>query len=212
MKSKLRLVFCLSYLLLAFNLSCQDNSDKDHIEPTSTSLAPTTLPPSVSDEKPAAAGDGSSQSCSRPLESKSTAVTCEVTHKSSGGFTYLEGTLLAPAGTITNGALIYDSLGVIQCTGCDCYDTALKVDATRISCPQGIISPGLINSHDHLSWANVRPQSPGTERFEHRNDWRGGKRNHKKLSIPSGGSDPEVTFGEIRQLMVGTVSIAGSNG
>ncbi|RZA24695.1 MAG: hypothetical protein EOP10_09120 [Proteobacteria bacterium] len=150
-------------------------------------------------------------SCRLPLESSSTDQTCEVTYKSTSGYTYIEGTMLFSDGIKQKSSLIIDPKGLISCTGCDCLAEAKTQDATRISCPNGLISPALINGHDHLTWANVKPQSAGDERFEHRNDWRGGKRGHKKITVPSGGSNPEVAFGEIRQLMVGTVSIAGSN-
>ena len=50
----------------------------------------------------------------------------------------------------------------------------------------------------------------GDERFDHRHDWRGGKRDHNKVSAGPSGGDVEKTLGEIRQLMTGTTSMAAS--
>ncbi|MBC7533488.1 MAG: thrombospondin type 3 repeat-containing protein [Oligoflexus sp.] len=198
--------FLILFLILTLSASCQKKSSHSPASPEKAPVAGSVTNPNDPNFPLLPL-----EACSKELESKATDKTCEVMHKGNGS-TYIEGTLLTADLVTPRGGVLFDAAGVISCSGCGCLDEAKAADATIISCPQGIISPGLINSHDHLSWANVAPQSAGSERFEHRNDWRGGKRGHHKISVPSGGATPEVTFGEIRQLMVGTVSIAGSNG
>lgn len=194
-------------LALLFNWSCSRRSSSE--EPSQPKPPPSLTDPSSGSNDPSASIDASS--CTFAIESRSPDKTCETVHQGSA-YTYIEGTVLFAEGAIQRSSLLIDPEGVISCTGCDCLQEAKANDATRISCANGLISPALINSHDHLTWANVKPQSAGDERFEHRNDWRGGKRGHKKLSIPSGGeAATAITMGEIRQMMVGTLSIAGSN-
>ena len=141
--------------------------------------------------------------CDNVLPSPSSG-TCAV---SSGSSTLLlEGTLLAGSRVYENGRMVVDDsdgYARITCVGCDCEAPG----ATVISCPEGVISPGLINTHDHISFNESPPEGHGTERYEHRHDWRKGLRGHTKLSV-SGGSN--VRWGEVRMLLSGVTSIAGS--
>jgi cytosine/adenosine deaminase-related metal-dependent hydrolase len=114
-------------------------------------------------------------------------------------------------GIVERGAVVINEEGRITCSGCDCGTTAKAIDATRLSCPQGLISPALINAHDHLAWTASGPSDWGQERFQHRNDWRGGARNHSKVRVGRSGDTAQKIFGELRQLMTGTVSLAGSS-
>ena len=47
---------------------------------------------------------------------------------------------------------------------------------------ENIVSPGLINAHDHIGWIHQPPAQWG-ERFEHRHDWRKGKRGHSRSAL-----------------------------
>ena len=83
--------------------------------------------------------------------------------------------------------------------------------ATRITCADGVASPGLINVHDHINWGDSAPVDHGTERFDHRHDWRQGS------ARPHRADHPLVhqlhrgrTWTELRHLLVGTTSMAGS--
>ena len=41
-----------------------------------------------------------------------------------------------------------------------------------IDCPEGVISPGLINPHDHITYTEGDPLAPTSKRYDHRHDWR----------------------------------------
>ncbi|MCB9675204.1 MAG: amidohydrolase family protein [Alphaproteobacteria bacterium] len=99
--------------------------------------------------------------------------------------------------------------GLIECVGCDCAVQAPTTTLT-LSCPDGVVSPGLINAHDHIRYNNFSPIDHGTERYDHRNDWRTGENGHTELNTFSDSSREGLLMGEIRMLLGGATSIAGS--
>lgn len=122
----------------------------------------------------------------------------------------LRGDLLTKDGVVNNGEVFVGSDGIIKCAGCNCADEPGYAAATKIACPNAVISPGIINAHDHITFANMYPADHGDERFDHRHDWRKGKRGHK--AIPQPGDNKAVPFGELRQVIAGTTSLVGSGG
>lgn len=141
--------------------------------------------------------------------------TCEVTKGDAGRL--LIGTVLAPDGIYRGGQVLVDAKGIIVNVGCDCSKAAdpatcdaAATAATKVTCPSGVISPGLINTHDHITFTQNDPYTDTGERYEHRHDWRVGKNGHTKLTTPGGASNDEVAWGELRFLMGGATSIVGS--
>src|SRR5262249_8236024 len=60
------------------------------------------------------------------------------------------GIVLAPGKVFNGGQVLVDAQGKIACVGCNC---AAGADAAvRITCPNGVVSPGLINAHDHITF------------------------------------------------------------
>ena len=136
------------------------------------------------------------------LEIADTANTCEKT--GSGSTIILRGDVLGLDKTYKGGMVaIVD--GKIDYVGCgDDYNAA---NATVITCPEAVITPGFINGHEHLTYSNSVPGKWGDERFDHRYDWRKGANNHTKVPGPQT-DDNEVV--ELRSIMGGTTSIFGS--
>ena len=122
----------------------------------------------------------------------------------------IRGDILAPATVFEGGGVLIDGAGRIACVGCNCADAA--GDATVITCPGAVVSPGLINGHDHITYTDNHPSDVGDERFDHRHDWRRGLRGHTRLDVPRDANDYRVSWGEMRQVMIGTTSVAGSGG
>lgn len=123
----------------------------------------------------------------------------------------VRGTLLLPDQVLRNGHLLIGSNGRILCTACDCSGEVAFAGASRVECPSGVISPGLIDLHQHLNWANVPPVNHGTIRYDHRHDWSDGLRGHTPLNTSgSDGSRAAKTWGELRALVSGTTSINAS--
>ncbi len=158
-------------------------------------------------------GDGCEPSCKKsPVEIVCTALppvasgTCAVT--AGGAAVVMRGTVLTPGTIYRGGSVLVDDKGLIACVGCDC-DTA-AAGATTISCPNGVISPALINTHDHITYAQNSPYTDTGERYEHRHDWRKGQNGHAKITTPGGASADQVRWGELRFLMGGAASTVGS--
>ena len=121
----------------------------------------------------------------------------------------LIGTLLEPLVVRERGVLDLDADGNIRCTACDCGDDG---GALVIDCPNLVISPGLVNLHDHLGYAGTPPLAHPGELYEHRNDWRLGEHGHHALTFAGGASAAQVLAQELRMLMSGATSIVGAGG
>jgi hypothetical protein len=122
----------------------------------------------------------------------------------------ISGNILAPSTVYVGGDVLIKN-GKITCVGCDCGSNLEKIP-TRITCSNGVVSPGLINAHDHLNYDHSYPGGWGNERFDHRNDWRIGERGHHKLLYEKNDDPLKMGWSELRQLISGTTSIAGSSG
>ena len=128
---------------------------------------------------------------------------CDVT-AGSGNALLLRGDVIAPQDVLETGEVLIDGNGDIVCAACDCSGAAGYAEATVVTCPSGVISPGLINPHDHIGYTEGAPIDHGTKRYDHRHDWRG------SLSTPSNSSNLGRELGEIRMIMGGTTSMVGS--
>ncbi len=140
---------------------------------------------------------------------------CDVTP--GDGTLLLQGTVLAGFDIYENGTVLVDTSdanGRITCVGCDCGDRAEAATATVVACADGVISPGLINPHDHITFTLSQPVPHGTERYEHRHDWRLGLDGATELdTFPGPNSSREgVLYGELRMLFGGATSVSGSVG
>ncbi|HQK17807.1 MAG TPA: thrombospondin type 3 repeat-containing protein, partial [Polyangiaceae bacterium] len=142
--------------------------------------------------------------------------TCSVTAGS--GSTVYRGIVLAPDDVYEGGEVLVDSKGMIQCVGCDCSGDPSYAAATKVVCPKGVISPGLINAHDHVTFGNNRPYGTGDYnalkdvRYQHRHEWRKGKNGLPKIPVSGSASQAVQTGVELRFMMSGATSINGSNG
>jgi cysteine-rich repeat protein len=141
---------------------------------------------------------------------------CNVTAGDMGRL--IVGTVLTPTTIYRGGQVLVDDQGSIVFVGCkaDCdADPACQsqaASATAITCPQGVISPGLINTHDHITYTQDPPYNDTGERYEHRHEWRKGICNHTKIPAPGGATNDQISWGELRFLFGGATSTVGSGG
>ena len=135
---------------------------------------------------------------------------CAVTSRGDGG-KVVKATLLLPDAP-TEGELFIGKDGVIACAAASCADANGYASATKIDCTGHVVSPGLVNPHDHISFANNPPHPPTDERFEQRHDWRKGRRGHKKISVGAPNVANAVEAAELRFAMTGVTAIAGAGG
>ncbi len=131
---------------------------------------------------------------------------CEV--KAGTAALLISGDLMLEHSILRGGQVLVDAGGKIACSGCDC--TASAAGATEVVCPQAVISPALINSHDHITYAHNQPYNDTGERYEHRHEWRKGKNGHTKISSKGGASKDQIRWGELRFLVGGATSTVGS--
>lgn len=132
--------------------------------------------------------------------------TCEVTAGDASKL--IVGDVLTPGKIYRGGQVLVDAAGAIACVGCGCDADAAS--ATKIVCPQGVVSPALINTHDHITYAQNSPYTDTGERYEHRHDWREGKNGHTKITTPGKATTEQISWGELRFLMGGATSTVGS--
>ena len=139
---------------------------------------------------------------------------CDVT-AGSGPNVVLVGNVLADDGkTYQGGGVVYESgkeNGKILYVGCDWQTQAEATDATVVSCANGVITPGLINPHDHITFNTKNKPAPhGTERFDHRHDWRKGRGRFTLLDPKRGSNEAQTLYSELRHVLAGATSVAGS--
>lgn len=176
--------------------------------PPDAAIADAAIPDAESDASPpdAAVEDGlvlCEQAVLPPLPPG----TCSVT-QGTGDAMLLYGTVLAPDGAFGQATVaIVD--GRIACVGCDCAGQPAYADATRITCPDGVISPGLINAHDDLRFAEGSPVPRTPTRYDHRHGWR------VALTTPENTHGTSETsagmrWGELRMMFGGATSMVGA--
>ena len=133
---------------------------------------------------------------------------CAVT--SGSGAKLITGTVLTPGKVWRGGHVLVDDAGAIACTGCDCSADPIASGATVIDCPGGVISPGLINAHDHITFTQNEPYTDTGERYEHRHQWRRGQDGHTEIPASGGASSAQIRWGELRFVLGGATSTVGS--
>jgi len=156
-------------------------------------------------------GSATVESCSGAPTTSAAAGDCEVVAGNTS--TLIVGTVLTPGHVYQPGGVVYDSAGKITCIGCNCFAAASA--ARKIVCNDVVVSPGLINAHDHMGWMNDVPRSPVGPtgiRYEHRHDWRkGDPADHEpKITTAGGATTDDKIFGELRFVLGGATSINGS--
>jgi hypothetical protein len=137
---------------------------------------------------------------------------CDVT-AGAGTAVVLQGTVLGLGTTYFDGAVVYDG-NLITYVGCDPTGAPGFATATRINCGENVISPGIINAHDHITYDNRAPL-PSTvahdpRRYGHRNDWRDAWPTPPNQYGNTGSNTDGVRWNEIRQVFSGTTSVTGS--
>ena len=121
----------------------------------------------------------------------------------------LSGVLLLPEGP-TAGVVLYDSTsGEIECVG-DC-----DIASATVVCTEGVVSPGLVDPHNHLQYNTLPPWQVGAE-FSDRYDWQGDGRYwdyRAAFDEITGTYDCEIMkWAEAREIVHGTTAAVGSAG
>ncbi|KAI0206848.1 metal dependent amidohydrolase [Astrocystis sublimbata] len=139
----------------------------------------------------------------------SASASCRVVKRGLSGDLLLLGTVLTRDGALPK-ATVFIQSGSISHVGDICGLGTRGGDASVLDCAGSVISPGFINTHDHIEFATVAPFPDIGERVHHRHDWRVGARNYTMREAVVNGSAVDATaWGELRHLFSGTTSIVG---
>jgi len=149
------------------------------------------------------------EACPVALPAVSGSDLCDVT--GSGNSLLIRGNVILPEGILEGGSVLVVD-GYIRCTGCDCADDPAAAGATVVTCPDGVVSPGLINAHDHITFSQMAPQAHGAIRWDHRNEWRTGANGKPTIDRTQNPHALGDAWGEFRQVLAGTTSLFGSGG
>lgn len=127
---------------------------------------------------------------------------------------FVRGTVLLSNKVLRGGEVAIDDQGRIACAGCDCGSQKPEnADAIEVVCASGVLSPGLINTHDHITYTKAAPGTHPTNRYDHRHEWRlgvSGDPKRPRISVPGSNNQSAIQWGELRQVMAGTTSLVGS--
>ncbi len=122
----------------------------------------------------------------------------------------LSGVVLGPDGPI-GGHLVYSPIdGRILCADEDC-----DVRLDTVVCTEGVISPGLIDVHNHMQY-NILPPWQHDSLFDSRYDWQGASsyRDYRTAydEVSNSESCDIMKWAELRSLVGGATSVVGSSG
>jgi len=150
---------------------------------------------------------------------------------------YIFGDILASDAIYENGGVKIDGSGKIEDVGC----LTPSITDVVISCPNKVVSPGLINPHDHLNYNQNFPGGQNNKnsqgkisnpnyllcndpkemysnklctnyRYDRRNEWRKGLKGKPEILAPWGGTGQKKAWNELRHVMSGVTTVAGSGG
>ncbi|MBW2263499.1 MAG: amidohydrolase family protein [Deltaproteobacteria bacterium] len=129
----------------------------------------------------------------------------------------LTGIVLTPTGVLDPGDVLIAPDGTIACVDADCSSAAGAGDATWID-THGILSPGLIDAHNHVAYNFLPEWVPDPPRlFENRYQWAADPDYEAHIepyaAHRSTGTHycPAAKWGELRSLVHGTTTIQGQS-
>ncbi len=136
---------------------------------------------------------------------------CDVT-KGTSKAVVVRGRVVTPTEVFEGGEVVVDDKGIITCAACDCSKDAAYAAASKVVCADGVVTPSMINTHDHITFAQAAPRAH-TVKYDHRHEWRKGMNGKPKISVPSGSPTASVaSWGELRFAIAGATSTVGSGG
>ena len=126
------------------------------------------------------------------------------------GLVALSGVVLSLDGPVA-GVVQWDpSTGIIECVGEDC-----DVSNSTLVCSEGVISPGLIDAHDHMQYNALKPWQH-EQLFENRYHWQSNGAYYDYREAYDGIANSHKCeigrWSELRALVGGGTSAVGSSG
>jgi large repetitive protein len=123
------------------------------------------------------------EQCNTNLVKPAGGTVCEMT-KTGNTARVIRGRVVGTDKIYEGGEILVDGQGIIQCLGCDCSQNSAYGAATVVTCAEGVVTPALINTHDHITFAQNSPKVH-TAKYDHRHEWRKGLNGKPKISVGS---------------------------
>ncbi|KAK7215379.1 hypothetical protein V2G26_003382 [Clonostachys chloroleuca] len=135
---------------------------------------------------------------------------CTVVHQGSSQDVLFVGTVLTSEGPLDPGYILVQSGRIVR-MGNDAACRAIG-EASVVECKGSVISPGFINTHEHIDCSTINPFPTTGTLYDHRHEWRVGLNDRPMLPAPVNGSETDaVKWGELRHIFSGTTSIVGNH-
>lgn len=127
----------------------------------------------------------------------------------------LRGTVFTGDTLLSDGEVFVSAkTGKILCVANDCSHVA-DADKATVVCTNGIITPGLINPHDHATY-NHLPRWKHTKRFQNRYQWQADKSyaafKKGQFTANNKARCEVMKWSELRALLGGTTAMQGTSG
>lgn len=136
---------------------------------------------------------------------------CDVSIRQSDE-TIIIGHLIKDAGGSEYGAILVRD-GQILDIGATNDIKSKAPDASVFDCSSSYISPGLINPHEHPDWSGGFPDPMTRPVYSHRDQWRGvAGPEYYAVEFERVEEDVQKFWIEVRHLLSGTTTLAGSGG
>jgi hypothetical protein len=120
------------------------------------------------------------------------------------------GDVLLPEGEV----FVSATTGLVLCVSEDCSDVE-GADAATVVCTDGIITPGLVNPHDHANY-NHLPRWQHVKRYKNRYEWQADSTYHAFKAPQSEtfykAKCETMKWAELRGLVSGTTAMQGTSG
>jgi len=125
----------------------------------------------------------------------------------------IDGTVLTPDTVYSSGEVSFSrSSGLILCVGHDCSATDGYADGV-LMCSEGIVTPGLIDVHNHMQYNSLPMWQPPHRRFLDRYDWQSNPAYwdfSEAIDINDAYACEIQKWAEARLLLSGTTAVNGT--
>ena len=120
--------------------------------------------------------------------------------------TLIIGTVITHDRLLCNGeVLVEGATGQILCVADDCSDHPMAAEAAVVC--GSLVTPGLIDPHNHMSFNSLPRWRHGARLFQNRNEWRSLIGRELYGARPSTGDPVAARYNEVRLLMAATTSV-----
>ncbi len=133
-----------------------------------------------------------------------------VIHDGEKNLLLIESALMYPDGSVNINAILVEN-GIIKKIGDLETLKSLNPKASVLSCTNALLSPGMVNAHEHLAYSYAYPDPSIAPIYSHRDEWRGVSGHPKPLEEVLRTADGKtLAWIELRHLVAGTTAVAGS--